>query len=70
MDVLLVQGFKWCVGLVIVVLLLHKLHGVFFGQLCHVPGPFVAKLSNFWMVKQTLDGRQHEIWAELHGCYG
>lgn len=70
MDSIPFHGFEWCIGLATVLLLLHKLYDIFYGPLSHVPGPLVARLSNFWMVKQTLDGRQHEIWAGLHRRYG
>ena len=70
MDTFLNSVSKLCVSLIIVYLTLHRLHRIFFGELSHVPGPFLAKLSSFWMVKQTLDGRQHEIWSRLHTVYG
>lgn len=70
MEKLLVLGSKLCASLVIVSFVLYQIHRILFGQLSHVPGPFLAKVSNFWMVKQTLDGRQHEIWSQLHTIYG
>jgi hypothetical protein len=42
----------------------------FLGSLAAVPGPIIARFSNFWMVKQTLDGSQHLVWHRLHESYG
>ncbi len=55
--VLLVGAISWAKAL-------------FFGPLRNIPGPLIARLSNFWMVKQTLDGTQHHVWDRLHKKYG
>ncbi|KAK3685320.1 cytochrome P450 [Podospora appendiculata] len=39
-------------------------------RLSHVPGPFLAALSKYWMVKQSLKGRQPTAIKEANDKYG
>jgi hypothetical protein len=39
-------------------------------RLSHVPGPFWASISKFWMVRQSLKGQQPYAIQELNEKYG
>lgn|SRR5687768_1086601 len=39
-------------------------------RLSHVPGPFWAAISKFWMVRQSLKGQQPYAIQELNEKYG
>jgi hypothetical protein len=39
-------------------------------RLSHVPGPFFASISKFWMVRQSLKGQQPYAIQELNEKYG
>lgn len=39
-------------------------------RLSHVPGPFWAALSKYWMVKESLKGRQPTAIKEVTDKYG
>lgn len=36
----------------------------------HIPGPFVAKFSYFWLGRTTSSGKQYYVHRELHKKYG
>lgn len=39
-------------------------------RLSHVPGPFWAAFSKYWMVKESLKGRQPTAFKEVTDKYG
>ncbi|EKD12716.1 uncharacterized protein L3040_006865 [Drepanopeziza brunnea f. sp. 'multigermtubi'] len=39
-------------------------------RLSHVPGPFWASISKYWMVRQSLHGQMHRALKELTDRYG
>lgn len=39
-------------------------------RLSHVPGPFWASISKYWMVRQSLKGQQPYAIQELNEKYG
>ncbi|ORY70305.1 cytochrome P450 [Pseudomassariella vexata] len=39
-------------------------------RLRHIPGPFLASISNLWMVKNVLSGRLHEVLKDVSDRYG
>ena len=39
-------------------------------RLSHIPGPFWPSLSKYWMVSQSLKGRQPDAIKELNDKYG
>ncbi|KAJ4386000.1 Cytochrome P450 monooxygenase aba1 [Gnomoniopsis smithogilvyi] len=39
-------------------------------RLRHIPGPFIAKFSYFWLGKTTHSGKQYYVHRELHKKYG
>ncbi|KIK67013.1 hypothetical protein GYMLUDRAFT_156769, partial [Collybiopsis luxurians FD-317 M1] len=41
-----------------------------FHPLAKIPGPWVAKVSKFWLVYIRLTGRHHLVYKELHDKYG
>ncbi|KAF2111597.1 hypothetical protein BDV96DRAFT_650151 [Lophiotrema nucula] len=42
---------------------------LFFHPVRSIPGPFLAKLSNFWHVAQVSDVKDHEVMERLHRRY-
>ena len=36
----------------------------------HIPGPFVAKFSNLWLLLQARQGKRYESVNEAHAKYG
>ncbi|KAL5529837.1 hypothetical protein ACEPAF_6094 [Sanghuangporus sanghuang] len=38
--------------------------------LARYPGPFLAKVSQFWLARETTKGKWHETLKELHDKYG
>ncbi|KAF5333829.1 hypothetical protein D9757_015489 [Collybiopsis confluens] len=41
-----------------------------FHPLAKIPGPWIAKVSKFWLVYIRLTGRHHLVYKELHDKYG
>jgi hypothetical protein len=39
-------------------------------RLSHIPGPFWASLSKFWMLRQSLKGRMHSALKDVTDKYG
>jgi hypothetical protein len=39
-------------------------------SLSHVPGPWVAKWTRFWIAKALWTGRSHQVWIETNAKYG
>lgn len=42
----------------------------FFHPYSHIPGPFLASLSRFWLVQCVRGGKIHEVTWKLHERYG
>ena len=42
----------------------------FFSPLAHIPGPFSASLSRWWLVKKTRGGQLHRDMIRQHEKYG
>ena len=61
----------WLLAVIVVLLYsLWQASTIHRGPLSKIPGPLRARFSAFWMVKQTLDGTQHLVWARLHEKHG
>jgi len=41
-----------------------------YSRLSHIPGPFLAKWTQLWLVRGQLTGRNHEILANVSAKYG
>jgi hypothetical protein len=39
-------------------------------RLSHIPGPFWASFSKYWMVSQSLKGQMHSALKEVTDKYG
>lgn len=39
-------------------------------RLSHIPGPFGASLSKYWMVNNSLNGRMHSALKDVTDKYG
>jgi hypothetical protein len=39
-------------------------------RLSHIPGPFWAQFSKYWMVSQSLKGQMHSSFKEATDKYG
>jgi hypothetical protein len=41
-----------------------------YSKLSHIPGPFLAKWTQLWLIRSHLTGRNHEILAAVSAQYG
>lgn len=63
---------KWSIYIVavLVVLLVKWVRAAFGTGLWHIPGPVLAKISRFYIVKHVVGGDLHQIFTDLHREYG
>ncbi len=59
---------SWLLGAAVATFLLRTVMQWY--RLSHVPGPFWAAFSKYWMVKQSLRGRQPTAIKEVNDKYG
>jgi hypothetical protein len=58
-------------GLSASLMLAYLVHSLFLWyRLSHVPGPFWAAFSKYWMVRESLKGRQPTAIKEANDKYG
>ncbi|KAG4290139.1 hypothetical protein FPRO06_02025 [Fusarium proliferatum] len=57
-----------CFG--IVYILVNAIYNLFFHPLAKIPGPFLAKLTKFWLFSEELGGDAANTLARLHRKYG
>lgn len=48
----------------------HCVYNVFFHPLRNIPGPFLAKISRWWLFTLEMRGNPHPDILELHQKYG
>ena len=56
--------------LVAVLLILNWLRSVIFDPLRGIPGPFIARFTRLWLLRQYIKGNYHKTNIELHKEYG
>ena len=59
---------SWLLGALVATLLLRTVMQWY--RLSHVPGPFWAAFSKYWMVRESLKGRQPTAIKEVTDKYG
>lgn len=57
-------------AITIACLLVHLTRNYFTPGVCHIPGPFLAKLSNLWRFFDVAHGRPDVTLYKLHQTYG
>lgn len=57
-----------CFG--IVYILVNAIYNLFFHPLAKIPGPFLAKLTKFWLFSEELGGDAANTLAGLHRKHG
>jgi hypothetical protein len=50
--------------------LLWAIYNSFFSRLRNIPGPFLARISRVWEMKNAATGNIHEIIMDLHRRHG
>ncbi|KAK7905460.1 hypothetical protein LTR67_000182 [Exophiala xenobiotica] len=58
------------VGLWVLWKLAEAIYNAFFHPLCKFPGPFEARLSRWWLLRQEMQGFSHQVLEELHERHG
>jgi hypothetical protein len=58
------------VGLWVLWKLAEAIYNTFFHPLCKFPGPFEARLSRWWLLRQEMQGFSHQVLEELHERHG
>ena len=51
-------------------LLVFVVHNLFFSPLAKIPGPFLPRLTRWWLAYHGWQGDFHDVLSELHEKYG
>ncbi|CAJ2505230.1 Uu.00g126240.m01.CDS01 [Anthostomella pinea] len=66
----IVQGHPWTVSLAVFSAVMFLWHSKTYWSLSHIPGPFLARLTNLPRLLWVLSNRAHDIHVNLHRRYG
>lgn len=70
------SGFTWdqvlprFAGVIVLLLAFHIMYNTFFHPISNVPGPLLAKYTNFWLTKHYFQSTWMEDVVQLHKTYG
>jgi hypothetical protein len=57
-------------GVVLGYIVLHATYVYFLSPLKEVPGPFLARLTRLWELREVTGGKSHQTYIDLHKKHG